>query len=215
MSRITLALAVAWITSSMAMSAQGVRWAGRVDVALPDLLHAPDDRTIDVALTPTLSSFSPTFRYPRLPAFVRVSARDWARTDVIAFEGNGGHAVGPENSWESSTWTFTDGTNTYVAKFNGEIGRSSDPSVVANGSIIGVDGSISSGGDAYRAFFGICTPNPDNRVVSYILFDLDAVRPRVNAASPTFRIKIQNGPPRSINVTTPDPDAVGVVATCP
>ena len=207
-------LTVAFFCACLTAQAQAVRWAGKVDVVLPNLLHAPDDRISAVSSGPTLGDFSPTFRYSRLSSLLRVSDRDWARADVIAFEGNGGHGAGVEGGWESSIWTFTDGTNTYVAKFSELVGRSSDPSVVANGSIVGADGTVSSGGDAYRAFFGICSPNPENKVVSFILFDLDAVRPRVDYNSPRFQVRIQNRAP-GFGEGTPDPDAVGVITKCP
>lgn len=199
--------------SSLSAQTQAVRWAGNVDILVPNVLHAPDDRNVGVNPAPTLSQFSPTFRYSRLSSLLRVSDRDWARADVIAFEGNGGHGAGPEAGWESSVWTFTDGTNTFVVRFNELVGRSSHPSVVANGSIIGTDGTISSGGDAYRSFFGICTPNPQNKVVSFILFDLDGARPPINVASPNFKVKIQGR--SGFGEGTPDPDAVGVISRCP
>ncbi|HJQ38709.1 MAG TPA: hypothetical protein VKB93_16360 [Thermoanaerobaculia bacterium] len=188
--------------------AQGVRWAGNVAGGSANALHAPDDRHAVAGPPLVLSDFSPTFRYVRLAALLRVSDAALARADVIAFEGNGGHGAGVEAGWESSIWTFTDGTNTYTANFNEKVGRSSDPSVVATGPITG---------DAFRAFFGICSPNPANAVVGYILFDLDAVKPRVDPASPRLRITIQNGfrPDRTFGEGTPDPDAVGVLTSCP
>ena len=76
--------------------AEGVRWAGNVDVARPNILHAPDDRITPVDPAATLSDFSPTFTYPRLMNLLRVSPSDWGRADVIAFEGNGGHGAGAE-----------------------------------------------------------------------------------------------------------------------
>lgn len=204
--KIRFVVTVALVFSCLTAQAQGVRWAGKVDIDVPNFLHAPDDRGAGAGPGPTLSDFSPTFRHPRLASLLRVPDAVLARADVIAFEGNGPSRAGLEGGWESSIWTFTDGTNTYVAKFNELVGKSSDPSVIGNGNI---------DGNAYRSFFGICSPNPQNLAVGYILFDLDGVRPRVNVTSPNFQIRIQNRGGPGFGEGQPDPDAVGVLTKCP
>lgn len=211
---IALFLTGAWSSATLA---QGIRWAGAVDNGHFNVLHAPDDRFAPASPALRLSDFTPVFSYPNLRSLLRISEKDWARADIIAFEGNGGHGAGVEGGWESSKWTFMDGTRTVVVEFNERIGRKSHPSIIATGSVIGADGTVLSGGDAYRRHFGICSSNPANKVVSFILFDLDAAVPRVNPTAAGFTIQLQNGHKSdgSFGEGTPDPDAVGVIASCP
>jgi hypothetical protein len=197
--------------------AQAVRWAGEVDPGRFNVLHAPDNRFTAADPPITVRDFGPVMRHTGLARLLGVSEHDLEKADVIAFEGNGGGGAGVEGGWESSIWTFTDGSHTYVARFNERVGHSSDRSVIATGSIRGADGTVASGGDAYRAFFGVCSPDPSTKVVSYILFDLDSVSPRINTSSPSFAIRIENGhrADGSFGEGTPDPDAVGIFSSCP
>jgi hypothetical protein len=155
-----------------------------------------------------------------------VLAADLARTDVIAFEANGGATAGIDEGWESSVWTFSDGVNTRIVTFNECLGAAgSDPRIVATGSIKGLDGTIFSGNAAYSDFFGICSPDPNSPVVSYILFDLHSLSPAIDIGSPQFAITIENNyvgaspecvrhiPPLS-GEGSPDVDAVGIFSTC-
>jgi hypothetical protein len=217
--------------SPAAGPARGIRWAGKVDVTgsgRVNILHAPDNQYTPVDPALTVSEFGPAMAYPDLSRLLAgVAASDLARADVIAFEGNGGHGAGVENGWESSHWTFSDGATSRAVAFNECLGaRGSDPRVIATGSIRGADGRFTSGGAAYSAFFGLCSPDPRNLVVSYILFDLHSIRPAINISSPSFAIKIENfhtGAPGSpgdcerghSGEGTPDPDAVGILSTCP
>lgn len=198
--------------------AQVIRWAGDVDVARVGVLHAPDNRWVPLDPPVTVRSFGPGMRYSGLATLLGVSEADLARADVIAFEGNGGGGAGVEVGWESVTMTFTDGATTYTAHFNERVGHTSDPVVIATGSIRGPDGTYDTGWMAYNEFFGMCPSEyPNNKVVSYILIDLDAVSPTVNAASPSFSIRMENGyrADRSYGEGTPDPDSVGVFSACP
>jgi len=210
---------------------EGVRWAGQ---AVPsesfrlNILHAPDTRYATVDPPVTVSSFGPIMRHPGIRNLLGLSKADFARADVIAFEGNGGYGPGVDKGWEGSIWTFADGANTYVATFNEKLGAAgSDPTIVKTGSILGPDGTIETGYVAYSNFFGLCCPDPGpnaGKVVSYILFDLDSVSPAIDTASPNFTIKIENNitgndTPQNNN-GTPDPDAIGILkrcslATCP
>ncbi|MFN2577622.1 MAG: hypothetical protein ABR607_08030 [Pyrinomonadaceae bacterium] len=203
--------------TALTTSAQAVRWAGDVSPGRVNILHAPDNRFTSVDPPLTATDFGPVMRYEGLARLLGMPERELAKADVIAFEGNGGSGAGIESGWESSTWTFTDGTHTYVAKFNETVGHTSDVSIIATGSVKGADGTIFSGGDAYRAFFGICSPDPSTKVVSYILFNLHSLRPAIDAASARFTIKLENGhrADGSFGEGTPDPDAIGILSSCP
>lgn len=198
----------------------GVRWAGSFEGVSPNVLHAPDevDQT-GSAVDTTLGNFGPTFSYPGLRSLLRVSERDWRRADVIAFELNGGSTVGPESGWESTKWTFKDGVNEVTVEFNAALGKASDPAIIANGSILGSDGTVFSGSAAYLKFFGICKSKqqPPNKVVSYLLFDLDAKQPRVDKNSPNFKIVMSNFGKKNTHDEdgVADPDAFGVIVPCP
>jgi len=212
----------AFLCLATSAQAQVVSWAGRVDAGADlDILHAPDRRERGLGSPFRVSGFGPGMRYPGLGRLLGISARDLARADVIAFELNGTHPGGNgiSNGWESSTWTFSDGINTLTVRFNERVHPSQYasmyPALVANGSIRGADGSIGSGAIAYNAFFGMC---PSSRaVISYILFDLDVVRPAINTASPNFSIKVAGGhvDDGSFGEGTPDPDAIGIFSACP
>jgi hypothetical protein len=199
-----------------AAPAESVRWAGVVDPFRGNLLHAPDDRVTPLDAGATLGDFGPAMRYPGLERLLGLPGEDLARADVVAFEANGGKGAGIDGGWESSVWTFTDGVNTYVATFNELLGRTSDPSIIATGTIKGADGGVSSGGAAYASFFGACCSDSGHGAVSYILFDLHSVAPRIDASSASFTITIRNGarPDGSSGEGTPEPDAVGVLTRC-
>lgn len=219
--------AVLCFTTSV--QAQVIRWAGRVDVGgdRVSVLHAPDNRFISVDPVITVSDFgfnpvalAPGMRYSGLARLLGLPDKDLARADVIAFEGNGGSPAGKGGGWESSIWTFSDGINSLTVRFNELVSPSQYPvmypALVANGSIRGADGTVSSGGNAYNAFFGMCPTSP-SIVISYILFDLDAVSPAINTASPNFSIRIENGftADKSFGEGSPDPDAIGIISSCP
>ena len=212
------------------VQAQVIRWAGRVDVGgdRVSILHAPDDRFISLAPPITVSDFgfnpsapAPGMRYSGLARLLGLPDSVLAKADVIAFEGNGGHpgGAGISNGWESSIWTFSDGINSHSVRFTELVSPSQYPTLypalIANGSIRGADGTFSSGGNAYNAFFGMCPPNPG--VISYILFDLDAIRPAINTASPNFSIRVENGftADKKFGEGTPDPDSIGIFSSCP
>lgn len=200
--------------------AQVIRWAGNVDVGRYAILHAPDNRWTALDPPVTVSDFGPPMVYTGLAALLGVSEADLARADVIAFELNGGSPPnGPGGGWESSTWTFTDGTSSHTVKFSqldppSSYGPPSYPAVVANGSIVGRDGSYQTGGEAYSRFFGMCCAA--DKVISYILFDLDThLSPAIDVRSPSFSVRIQSRPAPPEEEGTPEPDAVGVFSSCP
>jgi hypothetical protein len=216
-SRKSFPLVLALCLASIAARAQDIRWAGAVDVARPNILHAPDARFTPADPPLTVSDFAPVMRYSSLISLLRGSRCDLTRADVIAFEGNGGHSAGVDHGWEGSVWTFSDGTVTRTVTYNETIGRASDPSIVCTGSILGPDGSERTGGETYAKFFRICPEEiivdaPLKRnVISFILFDLHSKKPAVNVGSSSFSIRLANGVG---TLGTPDPDAIGVFSAC-
>jgi hypothetical protein len=208
---------------------RSVRWAANVDPSASgrlNILQAPDNRTTPLAPPLTITEFGPAMRYRSFGVLLsEVPAADLSRTDVIAFELNGGGTAGIDAGWESSVWTFSDGVNTRTVTFNECLGAAgSDARIVATGSIRGTGGSIFTGNAAYSAFFGLCSPASDSLVVSYILFDLHSLSPAIDTDSPSFSIRIENyhtgtpgdpacGPGLS-GEGSPDPDAVGIFSTC-
>jgi hypothetical protein len=209
---------------------RSVRWAANVDPSASgrlNIIQAPDNRSTPLEPPLTITEFGPAMRYRNFGSLLsQVPSADLARTDVIAFEMNGGSTAGIDNGWESSVWTFSDGVNTRTVTFNECLGAAgSDPRIVATGSIIGAGGSIFNGNAAYSNFFGLCSPDPNTLVVSYILFDLHSLSPAIEIDSPNFSIRIVNyhtgapgdstcGPGLS-GEGSPDPDAVGIFSTCP
>ncbi|MEZ4733921.1 MAG: cellulase family glycosylhydrolase [Caldilineaceae bacterium] len=140
-----------------------------------------------------------------------VTADMLARTDVIAFELNGGHAAG-NRGWESSRWLFTDGVTSPVAVDWDErtgTGKSGAPAlyptaVIANGS---------TDSNRYAAFFGIDWPSElGDQVISYILFDLP---PEIDITSPNFTITVSAWADGQHGEGTPDPDAIGILTDRP
>lgn len=195
-------------------NAQVIRWAGNVDVARPQALHAPDNQITPVDPPIRLNNFATRMRYFGVASLLGVPEEMLAQAEVIAFEGNGGHGAGVDYGWESSIWTFSDGIRTATVPFNELVGAyrwyrpASHPAVMATGSLSSA---------AYSAFFGMCSPELDSHIVSYILFDLDALSPSIDTASPNFSIRIANGyqPDGSFGEGTPDPDAIGLFSNCP
>jgi hypothetical protein len=196
--------------------AQGIRWASSVDPigsGRENILHAPDNLITGAAPTLTMNGFGPTMRYSqrRLAEMLGVTEALLSRADVIAFEGNGGHGAGVDDGWESSIWTFGDGIGTRTVVFNELVGASphpgSDPAVIATGSITNVP---------YSRFFGLCSPDPTNFIVSYILIDLHSTGTVIDTTSPRFTIRLENGrrDDGSFGEGTPDPDAVGIFSNC-
>jgi parallel beta-helix repeat protein len=184
--------------------ASSILWAGTaVDqhgAPIAQLVGVPDGQII--GLNPgsfaSLGSFAQATAHPGLAQLLGVSTGTLARANVIGFELNGNGAP-PGGGWESSEWTFSDGTNALIVTFDEITGTASPPAaLVATGSVIG---------DAYDAFFGIAAGSP---VVSYILF---AVPLPVDVASPSFTVKVRGLHGFLGGEGAPDPDAIGVVSS--
>jgi hypothetical protein len=133
-----------------------------------------------------------------------VTAEMLARTDVIAFERNGGGPASGQG-WESCDWTFADGATTVFVRWDERAGAPRDRHIVANGSLRGRD---------YLRYFGIPLGEPaefpigENEVISFLLFGLADV----NTGHPEFKIMIAGTPnPATGEEASPDVDAIGVV----
>ena len=191
------------LTISVSGFGQLIRWAGESvpsDGLRSNILHAPDNAYTTFSAPVTVRNFGSVMRYKNIHRLLGVSREVPARADVIAFEGNGGSGAGPFNGWESSVWTFSDGTNTRTVSYNELVGPASDPAVIATGTFENAD---------YRTFFGMCTPNPSK--ISYLLFDLHSTSPAIDTESPNFSIYITNS---IFGEGTPDPDAIGIFSAC-
>ena len=128
----------------------------------------------------------------------RPTADDLARTDVIAFELNGG-APAAGGGWESCDFSFSDGTTTIAVPWNGGAGAPRDAHVIANGSIRGAD---------YATYFRAEPGSISDQVISFLLFAL----PKLDTANPAFIVTVTGRPPGAGEEVTPDIDAIGIVA---
>ncbi len=177
-----------------------IGWGGEVSPPFQtQILGAPDGVFTGVDPALTVGRFGPAVSYSGLAALLGIPESTLAQADVIAFEGNGGHAA-LSGGWESSAWTFSDGTTSRIALFNEvtgalDVGSSADVALVVNGSLTG---------SAYDAFFGI-TPDPTQLVISYIMFNL----PSVLSTDAAFTVTLGNR--LGVGEGSPDPDAIGVV----
>lgn len=204
-----LMIAGSAFTSAPPPSTQYIRWAGEANPSASlrsNILHAPDNTSTPLDPPILVSRFGSVMPYRNLHALLGVSRGVLARADVIMFEGNGGGGAGPFNGWESVVITFSDGTNTRTVSYNELTGPASDATVIATGTFDNAD---------YRDFFGMCTPNPNK--ISYLLLDLHSTSPAIDTANSLFQIFMTNGnrPDGSFGEGTPDPDAVGIFASCP
>ncbi|MEZ4869315.1 MAG: cellulase family glycosylhydrolase [Caldilineaceae bacterium] len=196
-----------------------ILWAGKVSASnggQPDqVLDQPDGHanTLSADISMTLGDFQGRL-YPDLLPLLNgakggdvVTAEMLAKTDVIAFELNGGHAAS-NRGWESSRWLFSDDVTSPVAVDWDErtgTGESGAPAlypteVIANGS---------TDSNSYAAFFGIDWPSElGEQVISYILFDLPAT---IDIRSPNFTITVRGWADGQHGEGTPDPDAIGIL----
>lgn len=137
-----------------------------------------------------------------------VTAEMLARTAVIAFELNGGHAAS-NRGWESSRWLFSDGITLPVAvDWDERTGTGVDGAPAVYPMEVIANGSTDSSN--YAAFFGIDWPSElGGQVISYILFDLPST---LDITSPNFTIAVRAWNDGQHGEGTPDPDAIGILA---
>ena len=203
---------------------RSVRWAANVNPSWSgrtNILGVPDNRDTPLAPPLTITEFGTPMRYPDFGSLLSsVRPADLARADVIAFELG---TAGVDEGFESGIWTFSDGVNTRLVRFNECLGAAgSDPRIVATGTIRGPGGRRETGNAAYRNFFRLCSP--DGQFISFILFDLHSLRPVIDVTSRNFSISIENyhtGTPSDpacgpglTGEGGPEPDAVGIFSTC-
>ena len=94
-----------------------INWASAVSPNAANAAGPPDDITVGGAAgTSTLGGFgqgagnSVNYSATGLETLLGVSASTLGQTNFVAFEGNGT----PNNTFETGTWTFSDGTNSYT-----------------------------------------------------------------------------------------------------
>ena len=164
-----------------------------------NILGPPDGQSTTLSTTGqvVVAAFRGGGFYPLLSLLTGVTAAQLARADVIAFELNG-NAPAPSGGWESTRWTFEDGTNSATVDWN-EVAGTANPTsaLVASGSIAGA---------SYATFFGFSSAGV-GKVVSYILLSLPAP---LDLSSGSLRIKITGWNGTGHGEGTPDPDAIGI-----
>jgi hypothetical protein len=188
-------------------SANDIRWLTEVaPVSHHHVLGAPNFLTSPPPFT--ASGVGPIYRYGALSDILSsLPANATQRGFLIAFEGNGGSGAGVTGGWESSRWEFADGTNRISYEWNETL------DVAANNSANGVNAVIATGpiaGPAYAKFFGMCCRPEGNEVMSYIIFDLVALKVDPFAAS----VSLDGWHTPTTGEGTPDPEAVGLVDDC-
>ncbi len=83
---VVIASIFALLGPSHSVCMDGVRWAGNMNVARLNILHAPDIQYTPLDPPVTVNRFGPVMRYPSLRGLLGVSASEFARADIIAFE---------------------------------------------------------------------------------------------------------------------------------
>jgi hypothetical protein len=186
----------------MGSQAQTVKidWAGTASPGSTNAIGSPDDIIVaGAANTSTFGGFgvgagnTSTYNYNSLATLLNLSNPALlAQADFIAFEGNGT----PNITFETGTWTFTDGTNNFAVTHTfGNTPAQDTAGVLALGNI-----SVSN----YNAFFG-ATNVPAQGDLAYILFDIPS---SVNLASSSFGVSLVS-PGDTTGPGTPDMDALG------
>ncbi len=204
----------ALVLSAAGASAQSVAidWAGSSSAAgTASILNAPDGAVVTLGTGgTTLAAFGGQTSHSLggLAALLGINASLLGPNQVIGFEYNGGGAPAG-GAWESSVWTFNDGSNTRTAMFDEltgllDPGSSPDVLLVASGTF------ASSGAGGYSAFFGFAPSLPDSRV-SFVIFQLLT---SIDATNPAFNIHVA-GASIAGHQGTPDPDAIGVIRSVP
>ena len=187
-----------------------IDWAGTSSApATSNILNAPDGTIIALGAGGTsLGSFAGTTAHndAALGGLLGISASAFQPNQVIGFEYNGGGEPAG-GAWESSVWTFFDGTNTRVATFD-ELTGALDPGGTSADVTLVAKGSFNAPG--YNAFFGI-TPSLIDPRISFLLFQLQT---SIDSSNPAFSIHVAG-----MNLVghqgSPDPDAIGVIRSIP
>lgn len=187
-----------------------IDWAGTSSApATGNILNAPNGTYVPLGTGgTTLGSFGGTTAHNNatLAALLGISASAFGPNQVLGIEGNGGGApLG--GAWETSDWTFFDGSNTRIARFD-ELTGALDPGNTSPDVTLVARGSF--GFAAYNAYFGI-TPSLQLSVVSFVLFQLQT---SIDSSNPAFTIRVA-GVSLAGHEGSPDPDAIGVIRSVP
>jgi hypothetical protein len=198
------------VISGASAAVVSVDWAGTSSApASGNVLNAPNGTYFTVGTGgTTLGSFGGTTTHNdgTLAGLLGISASALGPNQIIGFEGNGGGApLG--GAWETSDWTFFDGSNTRIARFN-ELTGALDPGNTSPDVTLVAKGSFSFA--AYNAYFGI-TPSLQLSVVSFVLFQLQT---SIDSSNPAFTIRVA-GVNLAGHEGSPDPDAIGVIRSVP
>lgn len=141
----------------------------------------------------TMSSFSgpaSSYYFHGLSTLLQVDEATLARANFIVFEYNGS----PNTNFESSMWTFGNGSETVNVEHN-----FNKPSLSTH---LIAHGKISP--NKYNTFFNVKSKKTTG-TYPFLLFKI----PDTLAHDPSLTIQLQTG--EAINVGTPDPDAIGLI----
>jgi hypothetical protein len=176
------------------------------------LLGAPDNDIVvfSDSTEATYGAFGTTISYDRnsLASLIDVSLGTLADADFIAFDANGVDAGAGQ--FETSVWTFDDGTTTLV--HNHDFFDGSNGPVLANNELVDV-------GSSYNSLFGTSFANGQDFGV--ILFDLSDSG--IDTANPNFEVTLRGGGTPgtgapdvtllAITNAVPEPSSLALLAT--
>lgn len=148
------------------------------------------------------SRFNDPVHYVSLAQTLGLSEARLAGYDLLAWEANGGSPAA-SGGWESSAWVFSANGASVAAEFNEVTGAGNAPGTLF------LTGSIT--GAQYNALFA--TSAPPAEVWSWLLIKAPA---SIDAHAPDFAVDFAaiGGRP-GWGEGTPDPDAIGVLASVP
>ena len=167
----------------------------------PDGMHAMFGNNAGIIRTATYSGFgngdSIEYSDITLANLLGTSNEILAKADFFTTEYSG--AIGP---YESGTWLFSDGSNSFSLFFDSVYPDALAPTVTW--------GTITN--SAYANYFGFTNTARDIGGWGYLLFDINGYS-NVNVASPNFSVTLSAtdnwGP------TSPDPDVMGRIQSIP
>ncbi len=195
---------VSLLSVSASASAQQVQlnWAGTASPNAAAAAGRPDDVFVTGAAgTSTFGAFgvgsgnTSAYSLSSLETLLSITPGGLAHGDFIAFEQNGT----PSITFESGTWTFSDGFNSLsVTHTFGNTPGQDTPGVLALGNITLAN---------YTTFFGLPASSGAGDI-AYIVFNIAGVS-AVNPQASTFGVTLVSP---GGNVGTPDMDAMGTMA---
>ena len=207
MKKLSLVILLSMGSSASNLSyATNINWAGEyrdaVNVESPELLIGKPDtqagaiqHQAGLDSEVTLSNFNEVVNYDSnlFSSLLGAPEEDIVKGDFVLFECNGTTNL----SFESSTLLFDDGANSLSVEHNIN-NPASTFNIIAFGSIAPSE---------YMSFFNTESTGCNGEYV-YLVFDIDS---KVNPLSPNFKVTIHGKTGDSQG--SPDPDAMGVIAT--